>query len=191
MYAVQLRGEGLKNKEISEKLSIDKRMISKYVSLYRKGGIKSLENQPRSERPTVPCHHIREYRYAYGAVEPMTGDGFFLVMPYCNTDCMNLFLQELSKKYSDDFIVLACDGARWHKSNTLQIPENIELVFISPYTPEMNPIEQIWEELREKGFKNQVFQTLDKAVERLCDVICNLTSDTIKSITGRDWILSI
>ncbi len=132
MYAVQLRGEGLKNKEISEKLSIDKRMISKYVSLYRKGGIKSLENQPRSERPTVPCHHIREYRYAYGAVEPMTGDGFFLVMPYCNTDCMNLFLQELSKKYSDDFIVLACDGARWHKSNTLQIPENIELVFIPP-----------------------------------------------------------
>lgn len=142
-------------------------------------------------RPTVPCHHIREYRYAYGAVEPMTGDGFFLVMPYCNTDCMNLFLQELSKKYSDDFIVLACDGARWHKSNTLQIPENIELVFIPPYTPEMNPIEQIWEELREKGFKNQVFQTLDKVVERLCDVICNLTSDTIKSITGRDWILSI
>ena len=55
----------------------------------------------------------------------------------------------------------------------------------------MNPIEQIWEELREKGFKNQVFQTLDKVVERLCDVICNLTSDTIKSITGRDWILSI
>lgn len=142
-------------------------------------------------RPTVPCHHIREYRYAYGAVEPMTGDGFFLVMPYCNTDCMNLFLQELSKKYSDDFIVLACDGARWHKSNTLQIPENIELVFIPPYTPEMNPIEQIWEELREKGFKNQVFQTLDKVVERLCDVICSLTSDTIKSITGRDWILSI
>lgn len=145
----------------------------------------------KGRRPTVPCHHIREYRYAYGAVEPMTGDGFFLVMPYCNTDCMNLFLQELSKKYSDDFIVLACDGARWHKSNTLQIPENIELVFIPPYTPEMNPIEQIWEELREKGFKNQVFQTLDKVVERLCDAICNLTSDTIKSITGRDWILSI
>ena len=142
-------------------------------------------------RPTVPCHHIREYRYAYGAVEPKTGDGFFLVMPYCNTDCMNLFLQELSKKYSDDFIILACDGAGWHKSNTLQIPENIELVFIPPYTPEMNPIEQIWEELREKGFKNQVFLTLDKVVERLCDVICNLTSDTIKSITGREWILSI
>lgn len=142
-------------------------------------------------RPAVPCHYIREYRYAYGAVEPKTGDGFFLVMPYCNTDCMNLFLQELSKEYANDFIVLVCDGAKWHKSNTLQIPENIELVFIPPYTPEMNPIEQIWDEIREKGFKNEVFQTLDKVVERLCDVICNLTPNTIKSITGRNWILSI
>lgn len=142
-------------------------------------------------RPTVPCHHIREYRYAYGAVEPQTGDSFFLVMPYCNTDCMNLFLQELSKKFAGDYIVLVCDGARWHKSNTLKIPKNIKLVFIPPYTPEMNPIEQIWEELREKGFKNEVFQTLDKVVDRLCDVIYNLTADTIKSITGREWILSI
>ena len=138
-------------------------------------------------RPAVPCHYIREYCYAYGAVKPKTGDGFFLVMPYCNTDCMNLFLQELSKEYANDFIVLVCDGAKWHKSNTLQIPENIELVFIPPYTPEMNPIEQIWDEIREKGFKNEV----DKVIERLCDVICNLTPNTIKSITGRNWILSI
>ena len=76
-------------------------------------------------RPSVPCHHIREYRYAYGAVEPKTGDSFFLIMPYCNTDCMNLFLQELSKTFADDVIVLACDGARWHKSKTMQIPDNI------------------------------------------------------------------
>lgn len=60
MYAVQLRGEGLKNKEISEKLSIDKRMISRYVSLYRKGGIKSLENQPRSGRPTKMTYEEEE-----------------------------------------------------------------------------------------------------------------------------------
>ena len=55
----------------------------------------------------------------------------------------------------------------------------------------MNPIEQIWEELREKGFRNEVFQTLSKVVDRLCEVICNLTVQTIMSITGRDWILSI
>ena len=55
-------------------------------------------------RPSVPCHHVREYRYAYGAVEPKTGESFFLVMPYCNTDCMNLFLQDLSNEYKNDVI---------------------------------------------------------------------------------------
>ena len=90
---------------------------------------------------------IREYRYAYGAVEPVTGSSCFLVMPYCNSTCMNIFLEDLSKQYPDDLILLCCDGAAWHKSNKLHIPENIELFYIPPYTPEMNPIEQIWKEL--------------------------------------------
>jgi putative transposase len=141
-------------------------------------------------RPVVPCHHIREYRYAYGAVEPQTGESFFLVLPYCNTGCMNIFLRELSKTYPDDYILMVADGASWHRSSGLEIPENIELVFLPPYTPEMNPIEQIWKELRKRGFRNEVFKTLDKVIDRLCETICSLSHETIKSITGRDWILS-
>jgi len=140
-------------------------------------------------RPSVPCHHIREYRYAYGAVEPQTGESFFLVLPYCNTDCMNVFLRGLSFAYPDDFILLVADGALWHKSKGLEIPENIELLSLPPYTPEMNPIEQIWAWLRLHGFRNEVFQTLEKVVIRLCDTICSLSADTIKSITHRSWIL--
>ncbi len=143
----------------------------------------------KGTRPSVPCHHVREYRYVYGAVEPLTGEGFFLVMPYCNTVCMNVFLAELSKKYPKDKIILVCDGAAWHKSKSLIIPDNIELVFIPPYTPEMNPIEQIWKEIRKIGFKNEVFQTLQNVMDRLCYVICSLSKNTIKSVTGRDWIL--
>lgn len=139
-------------------------------------------------RPSVPCHHIREYRYAYGAVEPMTGESFFLIMPYCNTICMNIFLDKLSKCYPDDMILLCCDGAAWHKAGSLCVPPNIELFFIPPYTPEMNPIEQIWKELRKRGFKNEIFQTLEKVVDRLCDTICNLPSKVIHSITCRSWI---
>ena len=139
----------------------------------------------------MPCHHIREYRYVYGAVEPLIGESCFVVMPYCNTESMNMFLEELSNTFLRDKIILVCDGAAWHKSGSLRIPENIELVFIPPYTPEMNPIEQIWKEIRKRGFKNEVFQTLQKVVDRLCDTICSLSNETIKSITGRDWILSI
>lgn len=140
-------------------------------------------------RPSVPCHHIREYRYVYGAVEPISGEGCFLIMPYCNTDCMNVFLNHLSLSYPDDIIILVCDGAAWHKANALVIPENIKIIFIPPYTPEMNPIEQIWKEIRKRGFRNEVFQTLSKVVDRLCVTIRSISAHTITSITARDWII--
>lgn len=97
----------------------------------------------KGQRPSVPCHHIREYRYAYGAVEPMTGESFFLVIPYCNTKCMQLFLNRLHDEFPDDILVVVCDGAAWHKSSKLEVPENMTILHIPPYTPEMNPIEQI------------------------------------------------
>ena len=88
--------------------------------------------------------------------------------------------------YPDDYTALVCDGAAWHKSGMLKVFPNIELMFIPPYTPEMNPIEQRWKELRARGFHNEVFQILEKVVNRLCDTIYNLTADTIRSITRRN-----
>ena len=142
-------------------------------------------------RPSVPCHHVREYRYAFGAVDPITGENLFIIMPKCNTVCTNVFLEELSKKYPNDVILLVCDGASWHKSKGLKIPKNIVLQHIPPYTPEMNPIEQIWAEIRKRGFKNECFKTLNDVVDRLCDTICSLTNDVVKSITGREWIIEM
>lgn len=139
-------------------------------------------------RPSVPSHHIREYRYVYGAVEPLTGENFFLILPYCNTDNMNVFMKELSKEYPEDIILLVCDGASWHKSVNLVTPENIHITHIPPYTPEMNPIEQIWKQLRSMGFKNEIFKTLHDVVDRLSDTINLLTKDMVKSITHREWI---
>jgi putative transposase len=74
---------------------------------------------PKKVRPSVPCHHIREYRYVYGAVEPLTGESYFLVMPQCNTANMNVYLRELSKAYPDDIIILYMDNASWHRSGFL------------------------------------------------------------------------
>jgi putative transposase len=67
----------------------------------------------------------------------------------------------------------------------------MELFFLPPATPEMNPIEQIWKEIRKRGFCNEIFKTLDKVIERLCVTICSLSPDTIISITARHWILSL
>ena len=85
-----------------------------------------------------------------------------MIMPYCNTECMNVFLNELSKQFPNDEILLVCDGAAWHKSKTMAIPKNISLLSIPPYTPEMNPTEQIWRELRTQGFRNEVFSYIGK-----------------------------
>ena len=85
--------------------------------------------------------------------------------------------------------LLCCDGAAWHKSGGLELPENIVLFHIPPYTPEMNPIEQIWKEIRKRGFRNEVFATLELVVNRLCDTICSLSNNLISSITGRAWII--
>ena len=71
------------------------------------------------------------------------------------------------------------------------IPDNIELFFLPPYTPEMNPIEQIWKEIRKRGFQNEVFASLEKVMDRLSDTICSLSNELIRSITGRKWILNL
>ena len=141
-------------------------------------------------RPSVPCHHIREYRYVFGAVEPLTGDSCFWILPYCNTECMNFFLARLSEQYPEDMILLCCDGAAWHKAASINCPPNICLFYIPPYTPEMNPIEQIWKEIRKMGFRNEVFATLEKVIDRLCETIHALSSSTVHSITARAWIMS-
>jgi len=104
---------------------------------------------------------------------------------------MNVFLQELSKAYPDEYILLVVDNAGWHRSERLQVPENIRLYPLLPYTPELNPIEMIWDEIREKGFRNEVFVSLEKVVGRLCECICTLLLDPhrVASITHRTWLI--
>lgn len=144
-------------------------------------------------RPVVPCHHIREYTYAYGAVSPMDGDFVSLVLPYANTLCMNMFLEEAAKRYPDEYILMVVDNASWHRSKSLAVPSNIELFPLPAYTPELNPIEMLWDDIREKGFKNELFSTLHSVGLRLCDVLVSLENNPSKvsSITKWNWIKAL
>ncbi|CIZ34404.1 transposase family protein [Streptococcus pneumoniae] len=138
--------------------------------------------------PHVHSHYIREFRYCYGAVDAHTGESFFLRAGGCNTEWMNAFLEELSQAYPDDYLLLVIDNAIWHKSSTLKIPTNIGFAFIPPYTPEMNPVEQVWKEIRKRGFKNKAFRTLEDVMNQLQDIIQELEKEVIKSIVNRRWI---
>jgi hypothetical protein len=91
-----------------------------------------------------------------------------LILPWANTSMMSIFLNQLSKDYSDYFIIMVTDGAGWHTSKKLQVPENITLVKQPSHSPEVNPVEHIWEEIREKNFHNKALHSLDDVEARLC-----------------------
>jgi len=146
---------------------------------------------PGGVRPVVPCHRVREYVYAFGAVDPIDGDGFYIIVPKCSTAWTNEFLAALSAAYKNDYLLVPTDNASWHKSQTLIIPDNITIFYLPAYTPEMNPIEQVWKEVRKDGFKNTLFDTLNKVTDKLSNSLMNLSKDVIKSICGRDWIKSM
>lgn len=146
---------------------------------------------PAGIRPTVPCHRVREYVYAFGAVDPVYGDSQFIIAPNCNTAWMSEFLKVLSAAYPNDYLLVCLDNAGWHKAKALFIPHNITLFYLPPYTPEMNVIEPIWKEVRNYGFKNTLFNSLSDVVDRLATSLISLSQNAILSICSRKWIQSI
>ena len=140
---------------------------------------------PKDMRPCVPNQIIREAIYAFAAVDPQTGKMTSAILPTANTDMMNIFLKQVSQEFADYFLVMQVDQAGWHRSGSLEIPENIRLLFQPPYSPETNPTEHIWEELREKYFANRIFPSLDHLQEQLCSALSELSShtDLIHSMT--------
>ena len=109
---------------------------------------------PNGTRPQVACQLIREFVYLYGAVSPKDGTCVYLIMPASDTQCFQIFLETLAQKYPRQLILLFVDGAGNHHSGELEVPANIMLRFLPPYSPELNPQENLWDEIREKIFKN-------------------------------------
>jgi transposase len=123
--------------------------------------------------PSVARQMIREYIYAYSALSPQTGDCYSMISPYCNTEAMNEFLQQLSNHYSKYRIIIILDKAGWHISQTLSIAENIKLLHLNPYSPEHNPVELLWREIRRKYFHNTIFSNLDEVENTLQKALAN------------------
>lgn len=99
---------------------------------------------------------------------------------------MNLFLEHVSQTFSKHFLVMQVDQAGWHRAHELVIPENIRLIEQPPYSPEVNPVEHVWDELREKYFHNRVFSSLEPLIDILCQGLNDLADDPERlcSLTG-------
>jgi transposase len=140
---------------------------------------------PEHVRPQVPRQIVREYVYVYAAIAPKEGKMTCLILPYANTEMMNMFLKQVSEDFSSYFILMQVDQAGWHGSKDLVIPQNIRLIPQPAYSPELNPVEHLWDELRENYFANGYAESLDEVIQILCNGLMKLASDPkhIRSMT--------
>lgn len=144
----------------------------------------------RGSRPRAPRDRRYEWAYIFGAVCPQRGASAGLVLPCANAKAMNLHLLEISRQISPGaHALLIFDGAGYHHKDALDIPENITLTQLPPYSPELNPVENVWEYLRGNKLANTVFETYDEIVSKACEAWMFLANDKtrIASITSRDW----
>ena len=141
---------------------------------------------PPGLRPHVSAQLVREYVYASAAVAPALGQMVSLILPETSTAMMNLFLEQVSQTFPTHFIVMQVDRAGWHRSHELVIPSNMRLIEQPAHSPEVNPVERVWDELREKYFHNRIFSSLDALIDRLCQGLTDLADDAdrVRSLTG-------
>jgi len=125
--------------------------------------------------------------YLYSAVDPRTGEDFTCLLPHVNTDWMNLFLEALSSHAKEREIFLIMDGAGWHTSNGLKIPDNIEIIYLPPYSPELNPVERLWQYIKSNTIKNKVYGTIEELEEVICNFVRGHDKDIIKNICAFDY----
>ena len=112
---------------------------------------------PRGTRPRALRDHRRSSAYLFGAVCPERGFGAAVVLPQVNVDAMTIHLAEISRHVTAGaHAVLVLDQAGWHTSPKLRMPENISLLPLLPYAPELNPVEQVWAYLRANFLSHRV-----------------------------------
>ena len=144
----------------------------------------------RGTRPRQPKDQRYQSTYLFGAICPARGRGAALVMPYANTHAMQAHLNEISLAVApNSHAVLLMDRAGWHTTGKLDMPENITPVLLPSRAPELNPVENIWQFLRQTYLSNRVFEDYDEIVEAACQAWNRLVDQPwqIMSIGLRDW----
>jgi hypothetical protein len=125
--------------------------------------------------------------WLYGAVDPLGGGSFFLEMPDLDAVCYQIFLDHFSHAYPTTMNVLVVDGAPAHIAHCLRIPDNILIVRLPAYSPELNPAERVWQDMRAR-LNSALPPSLDALADDVAKVICEYTPEMIASLTGYDYL---
>jgi transposase len=148
---------------------------------------------PAPYRPKVLLSLVRQFKYVFGSVCPATGHLDYMIADNMKTENMSKFLKQVSRAHPDKSIVMVLDGASSHKSKSLVIPSNVELVYLPPYSPELNPSERLWNQLRRNKFANRYFGTLEETIHQAELGLSEMKKDrkALKSLTLWPWIINI
>ena len=144
----------------------------------------------RGTRPRQPADQRYENAYLFGAICPARGKGAALALPFANTEMMQLHLDEIARNVAEGaHAALIFDRAGWHTTRELKIPANITPIWLPSRSPELNPVENIWQYLRQNWLSNSVFENYDDIIDAACSAWNKLIAlpDVIKSIGMRDW----
>jgi transposase len=138
-------------------------------------------------KPVVTYQHAFKNTYLYGSFSPINGDAFILEIDGVDTKIFEAYLQGFSKQKPEELKILIIDNAGFHSTKNISVPENIILVNIPPYSPELNPAEKIWHYIKSR-FKNHLFGNMENLKNWLYeDIVQNLTPETIMSITNNKF----
>ena len=140
-------------------------------------------------RPVAVRQTEYEWVYLWAAVEPASGASVAMITPTVNTALMNTFLAGLSATLTpDEHAVLVVDNAGWHVAKALVIPANLTLLFLPPYSPELNPVERLWGWLRSHHLANRVYADYDELLHETDRAWLTLTDQTLRSVCACPWI---
>lgn len=144
----------------------------------------------RGTRPRAPHDQRTKSAYIFGAICPARGAGAGLVLPRCNTQAMQWHLDEIARHVAPGaHAVVMLDRAGWHMTAKLAVPDNITLLPLPPRAPELNPVENVWQFLRQNWLSNRVFRSYDDILDHSCDAWNKLIDQPwkIMSIGRREW----
>lgn len=143
----------------------------------------------KGSRPTAVKQTEYEWCYLYAAVNPATGASAAMLAPSVDTDYMTQHLRIVSQELGPDrHAVLVLDGAGWHVSGKLAVPDNITLLHLPPYAPELNGVERLWGYLRSHYLSNRVYRDYDDLLAAGREAWNRLTQTQIRSICHTGWI---
>jgi transposase len=146
---------------------------------------------PAGVRPVVQAQIIRQYTYVFSAVCPHDGESFSLILPYADSAAMEIFMEGLSEQYSQYRLILVMDQAAWHRTSNLNRFKNIRIIYLPPYSPEVNPAEHLWEHIREKYLRHGSWLSMDTLEDKLekALVLVQKSKQIIQGLVGFNWAL--